>query len=272
METLTLEKETILNTNTLTQIDNKSWIEQDVLVIILLNKNFDFKASRTPYDLNICGKKMWEWTALAVGDCEVKTTVCTEESNILTLIKPYLNNKKWTAVLYSDTPLLSGKTFVEIMEYVRAKQVNVLNLDRGYVFSTEYIKGVDSLLSFNVTHFGSSLDFMVVDSSQKLYDVTTVIKNRILDYHINNGILIEDKNSTVIDADVIIENGTIIKQNNCIYGLTYIGKNCVLEPNNVIKDSVISNNCVVKYSYIEQSRISENIIVGPFESVVNKSN
>ena len=272
METLTLEKETIINTNILTQNQNKSWIEQDVLVIILLNKNFDFKTSRTPYDLDMCGKKMWEWTALSVGDCEIKTTVCTEESNILTLVKPYLNNKKWTAVLYSDTPLMSGKTFMEIMDYVRAKQVNVLNLDRGYVFNTEYIKSVENLLSFNVTHFGNKLDFFVVDNPQKLYEATTVLKNRILDYHINNGIIIQDKNSTFIDADVIIENGTIIKQNNSLYGLTYIGKNCVIEPNNVIKDSVISNNCVIKYSYIEQSRISENIIVGPFESVINKSN
>ena len=272
MESLVLEKETNLEAKTLTQTNDKGWLEQDVLVIILLNKNFDFKASRTPYDINICGKKMWEWVALSVGDCEVKTTVCTEESNILTLIKPYLNNKKWTAVLYSDTPLFSGTTFVEVMEYVRAKQVNVLNLERGYVFNTEYIKSVESLLSLNVSKFGNKLDFFVVDSAKKLYDAGDVLKNRILDYHINNGIIIENKNNTQIDADVIIENGTIIKQNNALYGLTYIGKNCILDPNNVIKDSVISDNCVIKCSYIEQSRISENIVVGPYENVVNKSN
>ena len=83
--------------------------------------------------------------------------------------------------------------------------------------------------------------------------------------------MFEDKKSCYIDADVIIESGTKIAPNNVIYGESYIGKNCTLMPNNVIRDSVISSNCVLKYSYIENSRISENIVVGPFESVVNKS-
>ena len=270
METLVLEKET--QTVSMPQSDMHSWLKEDVLVIILLNKNFDFATSRTPYDLDMCGKKMWEWVALSVGDCEIKTTVCTEESDILTLIKPYLNYKKWTAVLYSDTPLFSGTTFLEVMQYVRAKQVNVLNLEKGYVFNTDYIRQAESLLSGNIAPFGTKTDFFTVNDAQKLYEANQVIQKRILEYHAKNGVLFEDRTSVRIDANVIIEHGTQIKNNNSIYGLTYIGKNCVLEPNNVIKDSVISHNCVLKCSYIEQSRISENIIVGPFESVINKSN
>ncbi len=269
METLTIEKE-ILEKPEMEKIS--TWVNDDVLVIILLNKNFNFSATRTPYDIEMCGKKMWEWVALACGDCEIKTTVCTEESDILTLIKPYLNNKKWTFVLYSDTPLFSSSTFMDIMNYVRAKQINVMKLERGYVFDTNYIKNAESLLSENVTSFGSKNDFFEISDAEKLYEANEIIRNRILNFHIQNGIIIDDKKSVYIDADVVIENGTRIKPNNAIYGLTYIGKNTVLEPNNVIKDSVISNNCVIKYSYIEQSRISENIVVGPFESIVNKSN
>ncbi len=271
METMILEKENEIGTLPKNQ-EEDSWIKNDVLVIILLNKNFDFVATRTPYDIDICGKKMWEWVALSCLDCEIKTTVCTEESDILTLIKPYLNNKKWTFVLYSDTPLFSTSTFISALEYVRAKQVNVLKLQRGYVFNTEYIKNAESLIGMPSTEFGTKQDFFVVDNSTSLYEVNNIIKNRIIDFHIKNGIIIDDKNSVHIDANVVIESGTVIKQNNALYGLTYIGKNCVLEPNNVIKDSIISNNCVVKYSYIEESRISENIVVGPFESVINKSN
>ena len=138
MDTLVLERETQ------TQYAKKAWASSDVLVIVLLNKNFNFGATRTPYELNICGKKMWEWTSLCVGDCEVKTTVCTEESDILTLIKPYLGSKKYTFVLYSDTPLFSAKTFDEALTYFALRQANVLKLKRGYVFDTEYIKNTDS--------------------------------------------------------------------------------------------------------------------------------
>lgn len=264
--------ETLLETEQKTELSEKrSWIDDDVLVIIVLYKNFNFASSFTPYDMDICGKKMWEWVALAVGDCEVKTTVATKESDILSLIKPYLNQKRYTAVLFSDTPLLLGTTFKEIMDYFRMRGANALRLPRGYVFDTNYLKSINSLLSDAVVKFGTSHDFFEVDNEQKLYEVRQIIKNRILDFHIDSGVNILDKNSTHIDADVIISSGAVIAQNNTLTGLTYIGKNCKLEPNNIIHDSVISDNCVVKCSYIDQSRISENMIVGPFEIIVGKS-
>lgn len=267
METL-LEK----SVEPIQQKTNTFWANEDVLVIILLYKNFNFTSTFTPYDIEICGKKMWEWVALSVGECEVKTTVATKESDVLSLIKPYLNNKPYTMVLYSDTPLFCGATFMEIMNYFRAKGANALKLPRGYVFDTNYLKTITSLLSENVLQFGNEHDFFEVDTPQKLYEVRQIIRQRILDFHISNGVNILDKNSTQIDADVVIASGTKICQNNIISGLTYIGKNCNIEPNNIIHDSVISDNCVIKCSYIDQSRISENMIVGPFESIVGKSN
>ncbi len=244
----------------------------DVLVIILLYKNFDFTSSLTPYDLDICGKKMWEWVALSVGDCEVKTTVATKESDILSLIKPYLNNKRYTMVLYSDTPLFCGTTFTEVVNYIKLRGAKAIKLPRGYIFETEYLKSITSLLSDSVTKLGNDYDFFEVKNPEKLYEVRQIMKQRILDFHIANGVNILDKATTQIDADVVISYGTTISQNNVITGLTYIGKNCKIEPNNIIHDSVISDNCIVKCSYIDESRISENMIVGPFESIVGKSN
>lgn len=246
--------------------------ESDVLAIILLNKNFDFEVSATPYNIEIYGKKMWEWVALCCPNCKIKTIVCTNESDILPLIKPYLGTEKFTAVLYSNTPLLSGATFNDIISYARAKDINVLNLKKGYVFNTEYIKNATSVLGSNVVDFGTKYDFFEVENMQTLGEASDIIRKRILNFHIDNGVNIVDKNSTFIDCDVIIESGTKIFQNNSLLGQTYIGKNCVLEPNNIIKDSIISDKCHIKCAYIEQSRISENIIVGPFESVINKSN
>ena len=268
METL-FDNEMIVKNDASTLTETK---DNDVSVIILLNKNFNFSVSRAPYDIPLYGKKMWEWVALACPNTNIKTTVCTEESEILTLIKPYLGNQKWTIVLYSDTPLISGATLQDILSYARAKDVNVLNLPKGYVFNTEYIKNTESLISTNITNFGSKYDFFEVNSNETLYEAKHILKNRILDYHIQNGVNIEDKQSTFIDAEVVIENGAKIEHNTTLIGQTYIGKNCTIEPNSIIKDSVISDKCVVKCSYIEQSRISENMIVGPFEKIINKSN
>lgn len=243
----------------------------DILFIVLLTKNFEFKNTHTPYDIEICGKKMWEWVALAGEGCKIKTTVCTEESDVLSLIKPHLVDEcEYTAVFYSDTPLLQRGTFVDIMNFVKAKQANVVKLKRGYVFNTNYIKFAENIKTTVIEEFGTN-DFTNVSNQEKLMEVTNVLKNRIINYHISNGVIIEDKASTFIDADVIIEDSVKIKPNNCIYGSAYIGKNCVLEPYNVIKNSVISENCIMKFSYIEESRISENLVVGPFECIIKKS-
>lgn len=270
METLFLEKETTFDL--FKQQEQKTEEKSsDILLIVLLAKDFDFAGTRTPYDIDICGKKMWEWVAMVGDGCELRTTVCTEESNILTLIKPYLDDKfKYTAVLYSDTPLLEKSTFVKIMQFVRAKQTNVLNLKRGYIFDTGYIKNAESISSLPILDFGEN-DFFRVKSMADVEIVRKNLQRKINAYHQQNGVVFVDANITYIDADVIIETGTRIAQNNTILGQTYIGKNCVLEPNNIIKDSVISDNCVLKTSYVSESRISENIVVGPFESVINKS-
>ena len=51
----------------------------------------------------------------------------------------------------------------------------------------------------------------------------------------------------------------------------HIGENCYLWPNNVISNSIISPNVVLKGAYVQNSRISENCIVGPFEKIIDKS-
>ena len=117
----------------------------------------------------------------------------------------------------------------------------------------------------------SDKDFFKVNTMVDVEVVRKKLQQKINAYHEQNGVILTDSATTYIDADVIIEGGTKIAPNNTISGQTYIGKNCVIEPNNIIKDSVISDNCVLKTSYVCESRISENIVVGPFESVINKS-
>ena len=87
----------------------------------------------------------------------------------------------------------------------------------------------------------------------------------------DNGVYIVDPKTTYIDADVVIEKGVRIEPNNVLKGESYIGENSVLEANNIISNSIISNNVIVKNSYVSGSRISENMIVGPFETVLDKN-
>lgn len=242
---------------------------EDVLFIVLLNKNEDMKV-KAPYDIEILGKKMWQWVALAGDGAKIKTTPCTEESDIVNLIKPFVGNEKYTMVFYSDTPLLSRSLVMEILEYFQAKDLNVLKLERGFVFNSEYLLNCEKILAGASVEFSGN-DFEAVDSYQKLTFVTEKLRDMILDYHMTNGVYVVDPKTTFVDADVVIEKGVRIEPNNVVKGETYIGEYSTLEANNIIKDSIISKNVIVKNSYISGSRISENMIVGPFDAVIDKS-
>ena len=212
---------------------------------------------------------MYEWAMESVSDFEVKTIACDDHSNIVPLIKPLLNNKKTTIVLYSDTPLITKNTIYEILDYFSIRHLNVLKLNRGWVFDTEYISKAESVSSVITREFGEN-DFFAVGDAYTLEKATNVLKNRILEFHLHNGVFIEDKNTTFIDASVIIESGAKIEPNNVLKGETYIGKNVILEPNNTIISSIISSGCDIKSSYVKNSKITENMVVGPFELIEEK--
>ena len=246
------------------------WIAEDVLVIILLNKSTDFKGTLKPYETEILGKKMWEWVALCADECSIKTTTCTDESDILMLIKPLLTDAKYTAVFYSDTPLLTRETFLEIMECIKYKQRNVLTLTRGYVFNTEYVRNAESLVGGQTEYFNEE-DFMICYDYKQLTLISEILKNRILDFHLKNGVRIDDLSSTFIDSDVVIESGTHIMPNCIIKGSSFIGKNCKIGFGNYIDNSIISDNVILNQSRIVESKISENSEIGPFQFIRKKS-
>ena len=242
----------------------------DVMVIILLEKNANFKNFIKPYELPKKKKKMWEWVLLAASGYKYKTTTCTSESDILSLIKPLLEDQKYTAVLYSDTPLLKKSTFEEVMSYMESRDMNVLKLTRGFVFNTEYIKNATQIQSSQTEYFDEE-DFMTAYDLKQLSYITDIMKNRILDYHMRNGIYIENPQSVYIDADVIVESGVRIMANNVLRGKTIIGKNTLVDFGNIIDNSIISEGCIIRQSYISESRISEFMTVGPFENIVKQS-
>ena len=245
--------------------------EEGVLAIILLYKNPEFKGVIKPYNLELCGKKMYEWVQDSVANLEVKTVTCDENSNIVSLIKPLLNNNKTSIVLYSDTPLVAKSTIDEILDYFSTSTLNVLKLKRGWVFNTEYIKNAESVNSVLIREFGGK-DFDVVHNASSLCETSAILQERILNYHLENGVFIDDKKSTVIDATAIIEPGVKLGANNIIKGETYLGRNVVLEHNNVLINSIISSGCNIKSSYIKNSKITNNMVVGPFETIEEKEN
>jgi len=81
------------------------------------------------------------------------------------------------------------------------------------------------------------------------------------------------KNISNIFVDKTSKLGKNVKiYSNCmIVGESVIGDNCIIYPGTVINNSYIGNNCEIKGSYIEDSKVEDSVIVGPYAHIREKS-
>ena len=262
METMTLEvPQTKLEMFEEKQTDNK------ITALILLTENKFFEPVKKPWELEVLGKSMQDWVVMAVGDIQYKFVAYDGKQDVLDVVRDNLMDSQYTLVLYSDTPLIKKKTVEEILDYCFVKNMSVCKLTRGFVFKNDFVKNATELYTAEPQYFDEE-DFMTAYSFKQLMIIEEVMKNRVLNFHMKNGVRIIDGGSVSIDADVTIEGGTTIYPNNRIYGKTYIGNDCQLMPNNIIQDSYIESNCRVEYSVIKGAHINAFASVGPFEKII----
>lgn len=103
-----------------------------------------------------------------------------------------------------------------------------------------------------------------VNSRVELSQAESVMRKRINNMHMENGVTLIDPQNTYIDSSVKIESDTIIYPGNVLQGNTTIKTGCILYPNNRIKDSTIDNDVTVQSSVILESFIGEGTTVGPY--------
>ena len=81
----------------------------------------------------------------------------------------------------------------------------------------------------------------------------------------NEGVSIQLPDTVVIDSDVTAGQDTIIEANVQLLGKTKIGKGCVIKTGSVLHDMLLGDAVTVEpYCVMAQSRLDEDVIVGPF--------
>lgn len=103
-----------------------------------------------------------------------------------------------------------------------------------------------------------------VNSRAQLAEAEEILRKRINQFHMDNGVTLIDRNTTYIGSEVVIGYDTIIYPNNLLEGNTIIGKGVTLYPNSRIVDSTIDDYVTVTSSVILESFVGKNTKVGPF--------
>ena len=148
------------------------------------------------------------------------------------------------------------------------------NNSQGEYYLTDVIgmlKEKDEKVGALVINYEETLG---VNSRVQLAEVEAILRKRINNKHLENGVTIIDPNSTYIGIDVEIGQDTIIYPGNVLEGNTVIGKGCILGEgvdiqSSVILESEIGNNTTVgPFAYIRpESIIGNNVRIGDFVEI-----
>lgn len=131
-----------------------------------------------------------------------------------------------------------------------------------------YLTDVIGILKSKNKRVGSLVtdyeDTIGVNSRAQLAEAECILRKRINNKHLDNGVTIIDPQNTYIGIDVEVGKDTIVYPGNILEGNTKIGSNCILYQNSRIKDSIIEDGTDVQSSVILDSKIGKNTTVGPF--------
>lgn len=218
-------------------------------------------------DIEILGKTCMEWVKFALGDCYTADVVYDEGVPLPVLVRRCIDRESiYTVVLYSDTPLITKKTVLDAVKQLEDGGKNVLKMTRGYVFKTAFLANADNIYSDDTCYFDEE-DFVTAFNFRQVSLITDILKNRIISYHMENGVHFEDCSTTYIGSDVVIGSGVKIAPDNTILGKTVINDNAVIKCGNVIEDCIVDNGAIIDSSRLYRSYIGKGTTVGPFAYV-----
>ena len=114
-------------------------------------------------------------------------------------------------------------------------------------------------------YMGATIEeLMGVNSRNQLSNAERIMRRRINEKHMTNGVTIIDPDATYIDADVEIGNDTIILPGCMLRKGSKIGVGCEIGPQTSMENSVVGDYTNVKKSEMIDATVGDHTKVGPY--------
>lgn len=124
------------------------------------------------------------------------------------------------------------------------------------------LKDSDEVVAaYRMENFEESLG---VNDRVALAEASRLMRNRINERLMREGVTLVDPNSTYIDVDVEIGQDTVIEANVTLRGNTKIGEDCLITSGCDFDNAVIGNRTIIRSSAIEDSKVGDDVQIGPF--------
>ncbi|SHG40887.1 bifunctional UDP-N-acetylglucosamine diphosphorylase/glucosamine-1-phosphate N-acetyltransferase GlmU [Ornithinibacillus halophilus] len=106
-----------------------------------------------------------------------------------------------------------------------------------------------------------------VNDRVALSQAERIMKRRINEGHMRNGVTIIDPDNTYIQPDVVIEQDVVIHPGSVIKGQSVIKENAVIGPHTEITNCTVGEDTVIKQSVATDSYIGQRVNIGPYAHI-----
>ncbi|MBO5993262.1 MAG: NTP transferase domain-containing protein [Acidaminococcaceae bacterium] len=98
---------------------------------------------------------------------------------------------------------------------------------------------------------------MGVNSRRQLAEAESVMRRRIAERHMDDGVTIMDPASTFIEKSVKIAPDTVLYPNTWLQGATVIGEDCEIGPNVRLENVKVADGCRVEFTHVHDCEINK---------------
>ncbi|MFH1239135.1 MAG: sugar phosphate nucleotidyltransferase [bacterium] len=137
-------------------------------------------------------------------------------------------------------------------EYYLTDVIGILSQE-GHVIEAEKTPDQDEAIGIN--------------TRRQLAQAQHILRYRILNRLMDNGVTVIDADNTFVDSEVKIGMDTIIYPFTFIRGHTVIGKVCQIGPQSELKDVKIGDNSKILMAVVSGSSVGNNVLIGPFSHI-----
>jgi bifunctional UDP-N-acetylglucosamine pyrophosphorylase/glucosamine-1-phosphate N-acetyltransferase len=107
-------------------------------------------------------------------------------------------------------------------------------------------------------------DGIGINTRIHLAEATAIMRRRINQRWMLEGVTLIDPATTYIEPGVTIGKDTLIAPNTHLQGNTDIGEACVVGPNTIVQNSRVGNHCKLLSSVLEGATLEDQIEIGPY--------
>lgn len=167
-------------------------------------------------------------------------------------VKEIVEEKDLSEEQKSNKEINAGIYCFDIEELLKALKELKPNNAQGELYLTDVVKIMnDKGLKTGAVIVKDNTEILGVNDRMQLELLTKVLKMRINQYHMQNGVTIEDIDNTYIYDDVEIGMDTVIHPNTTIKNDVVIGENCEIGPNAYIREGCRLADTVKIGSFVE---------------------